>query len=360
MSHSQSHNILLTGVSGYLGGTLLAHLHTQANSSPYKSLYALVRSEQQASAVREYGAKPIILNLNDPLSISKTLIEKEISVVFFLIDAFNVHVQKTMIEALGHVRQRTGRDVHFLHTTGAKAFSSHVGIDSVLAPEGKLLDTDPRLYEIQQTTTAPEEYGWFTQIARTNTVIIDTAEAHGVKSYIFVPCIVYGEGKGFGNKISIQDVAIVKAARAAGRVYKVDDGKPVWPVSHIYDTTTLYCQILQQILSGHEIGHGKEGFYLAASGCVAWDDIYSAFAVALHKRGLIQDATIEMANEEAVEKMAKGLDPGNGNVRIQLGGECNFTAVHGEKIGWKAVYPPEYILEIADEEVDLILKTLDS
>lgn len=60
---------------------------------------------------------------------------------------------------------------------------------------------------------------------------------------------------------------------------------------------------------------------MAASGCVAWDDIYSAFAVALHKRGLIQDAAIEMANEEALEKMAKGLDPGNGNVRIQLGGE---------------------------------------
>jgi Na+-transporting NADH:ubiquinone oxidoreductase subunit NqrE len=48
-----------------------------------------------------------------------------------------------------------------------------------------------------------------------------------VKSYIFVPCVVYGEGKGFGNKISIQDVAIVKAALAAGRVYKVDDGNPV-------------------------------------------------------------------------------------------------------------------------------------
>jgi hypothetical protein len=88
-----------------------------------------------------------------------------------------------------------------------------------------------------------------------------------------------------------------------------------------------------------------------------------------------------MADEEALEKMEKGLDPGNGNVRVQMGGEyvllllsfpftpskiangnghrCNFTAVHGEKIGWKAVYPPEHILETADEEVDLILKTLD-
>ncbi|KAL4991826.1 hypothetical protein BDW68DRAFT_151409 [Aspergillus falconensis] len=358
MSHSQSHNILLTGASGYLGGTLLAHLHIQATLPPYKTLYALVRSEQQASAVKGYGAEPLIIDLNDPSSISRTLVEKEISVVFFLIDAFNVHVQKTMIEALGRVRQRTGREVHFLHTTGAKAFSSHVGIDPDSLSGGELLDTDPRLYDIQQMTNAPEEYGWFTQVTRTNAEIIDTAEAHGVKSYIFVPCIVYGEGKGFGNRISIQDVAIVKAARAAGRVYKVDHGKPVWPVSHIHDTTTLYTQILHQILAGHEIGHGKEGFYLAASGSVAWDDIYSAFAVALHSRGIIDDATIEMADEEALEKMERGLDPGNGNVRIQLGGGCNFTAVHGHKIGWKAVYPPGHILETADEEVDLILKTL--
>lgn len=36
-----------------------------------------------------------------------------------------------------------------------------------------------------------------------------------------------GKGEGFGNKISIQTVDIVKAAKVAGRVYKVDDGKPV-------------------------------------------------------------------------------------------------------------------------------------
>lgn len=36
-----------------------------------------------------------------------------------------------------------------------------------------------------------------------------------------------GKGEGFGNKISIQTVAIVRAAKAAQRVYKVDDGRPV-------------------------------------------------------------------------------------------------------------------------------------
>ena len=62
---------------------------------------------------------------------------------------------------------------------------------------------------------------------RTNTDIIDTAEAAGVRSYIFAPCIVYGEGEGFGNHTSIQDVHIVKAARKLRRVYKVDPGNPV-------------------------------------------------------------------------------------------------------------------------------------
>jgi hypothetical protein len=39
--------------------------------------------------------------------------------------------------------------------------------------------------------------------------------------------VVDGKGEGFGNKISIQTVAVVQAAKAVGRVYKVDDGKPV-------------------------------------------------------------------------------------------------------------------------------------
>jgi hypothetical protein len=38
-----------------------------------------------------------------------------------------------------------------------------------------------------------------------------------------MPCIVYGKGTGFGNHISIQTVAIVRAAKAMRRVCKVDD-----------------------------------------------------------------------------------------------------------------------------------------
>lgn len=33
--------------------------------------------------------------------------------------------------------------------------------------------------------------------------------------------------------------------------------------------------------------------------------------------------------------------------------------MHGGLIGWKAQYPPEHILEAADDEVELILRTPD-
>lgn len=75
---------------------------------------------------------------------------------------------------------------------------------------------------------------FYTQPAKTNTAVIDTAEDNGVRSYIFIPSIVYGEGEGFGNRISIQDVAIVKAAQGVRHVYKFDNNDPVLcPIFHI-------------------------------------------------------------------------------------------------------------------------------
>lgn len=41
-----------------------------------------------------------------------------------------------------------------------------------------------------------------------------------------------GDGEGFGNRISIQTVAIVRAAEAVKRVYSVDTGRPVGGCLH--------------------------------------------------------------------------------------------------------------------------------
>ncbi|KAI8711917.1 hypothetical protein NCS52_01456600 [Fusarium sp. LHS14.1] len=345
------HNILLTGASGYLGGDLLAGL-SDANLPPYGTLYALVRTTEQVKAVEKYGAKPLIFDVKDEASVRDAILENGITVVFFLIDATSSTSQDLFIKALGEVKKKTGSDVHFLHTSGAKLFSSHAGAPT----DRELRDDDANLYDIQADQRANVDA--FKPVIGVNRRIIDLAEANEVRSYIFVPCIVYGKGRGFGNPISIQIVAIVKAAKAMRRVYRTDRGHPTWPVSHVVDNTKLYIEILRGILENNDIDHGKEGYYLASSGSVAWDDIYSQFAKVLAKRGLVDDETVRGADDEALDGMATALNCSRDFVAVQLGGKCTFTSARGNKIGWKAQYKPEHILESAEEEVDWILQHL--
>ncbi|UKZ76819.1 hypothetical protein TrVFT333_004533 [Trichoderma virens FT-333] len=64
--------------------------------------------------------------------------------------------------------------------------------------------------------------------------------------------------EGFGNKISSQTVSIVKAAKEAWRVYRVDDNSPTWPVCHISDNTDFYIRLPAAIVSGSSnLGYGR-------------------------------------------------------------------------------------------------------
>jgi hypothetical protein len=142
-----SRNVLITGGSGYIGGSLLADLKNVPDLPSHGTTYALVRSDDQAEKVKShYNATPLKLDLEDQPAITTTLLEKQISVVFFLINAFNADAQVKFIEALAAVQDRHGIQTHFLHTTGAKLFSSFTGhpTDRVLS------DAEDGLHGIQK------------------------------------------------------------------------------------------------------------------------------------------------------------------------------------------------------------------
>ncbi|PYH91876.1 NAD dependent epimerase/dehydratase family protein [Aspergillus ellipticus CBS 707.79] len=322
------HNILITSASGYLGGTVLARWQS-ANLPSYSHLYAL------------YGAEPLVANINNQAEIASKIIDLNITVIYFLIDAYTAKHQSNMIQALGQVKAKTGQDVHFLHTTGAKQFIRHAGMPT----NEPLFDTNPHLYDLQKNAKGP--HAFFNEFVHAHAIIIDEAERHSVRSYIFAPCLVYGRGEGFGNKTSIQDVSIVQAAQGARRVCAVDSNNQTWPVCHVIDTATLYLQILRKILSGEDIGHGKNGYYLASSGPITWNEVYKAFAKALYKRKVVDDDDVHQVDEESRVKMAEGLGVKPQEIQVLMGGKCLYTAKRGYEI-------------VADQEVELILEGLEN
>ena len=120
----------------------------------------------------------------------------------------------------------------------------------------------------------------------------------------------------------------------------------------------LYLSIMRNILSDQNIGYGKNGYYLAASGSVSWNDIYCAMAKGLAKRNVIETDEVSLTDDVVLEKMGAALGCPKDMVPLFLGGDCTLQAKNGRKIGWTPQFPEEHILEMADEEVDIILQNL--
>ncbi|KAJ5256828.1 hypothetical protein N7478_012932 [Penicillium angulare] len=138
----------------------------------------------------------------------------------------------------------------------------------------------------------------------------------------------------------------------------MNTGPANWSVSHLDDTVALYIALLKSILDGKNPDHNREGYYLAASGNVSWDDMYDAFAGALLNSNVIDSPNDELADESAIKGIAKVLGCPDYHVPSEFGGKCTLTTKHGESLDWKSQHEPAHILRTAQQEVDFVLKFL--
>lgn len=109
-------NILVTGVSGYLGGTLLHRLR-HAELPTYGTLYALVRTNSQAQAVKRYGTVPLNFDSYNAEAVKDAVLKYDINIVFVLHDAIKAEARVNFIKALSRLKEKNGTDVHLLHVS---------------------------------------------------------------------------------------------------------------------------------------------------------------------------------------------------------------------------------------------------
>lgn len=107
-------NILVTGVSGYLGGTIL-HRLKHAELPTYDTLYALVRTYSQAQAVKQYGVVPLDFDSYNAEAVKDAVLKSDINIVLVLHDAIKAEARVNFIKALSSLKQKNGTEVHLVH-----------------------------------------------------------------------------------------------------------------------------------------------------------------------------------------------------------------------------------------------------
>ncbi|KAJ9407609.1 hypothetical protein DTO045G8_4621 [Paecilomyces variotii] len=288
-----SHSILLTGASGYLGGTIAARWQS-VNLPAYKTAYALVRTSEQAQAVKQYGFEPLTFDLTDEASVTESILDHEISIVYFLIDSVKADAQVRIIKALAQVKEKTGQDVHFLHTSGAKLFSGRQSKHDYHRHRRKLRCAKLYLRSMHRLR----------QRRRIRQQNLD------------------------------QTVAIVQAAKALRRVYRTQSDKPGFG----HGKKSFFLATSGSV-AGDDI-YDAFAKSLAKRNVVDDETVHDADEALLKKMGQALACPKELVPVQLSGKCT--FTAGHGE----------------QQLGWKPQYRAEHILEAADAEVETILKYL--
>jgi nucleoside-diphosphate-sugar epimerase len=348
MSSKQIH-ILLTGATGYIGGSILTGLLQHPNASNFK-ITALIRGdESRVKKLASLGVTPLI-GSND----SHEIIEKAASESHVVIhtgdSADDLPSAKAIIAGLNKRTQATGKPAIYIHTSGTGVLTEDVrgkkGSNTVYN------DLDP-----DQINGLADE-----QLHRNvDLFVINAAQANPqLKSVIVLPPLIYGIGTGLFNRTSIQLPILIRAALKRGKVETIGPGEATWDNVHISDLVDAYIILLDQLLAAYGpdakpnaevspyLTTGGEGYYFAENGRNSWRQLAEKTADVLHKKGLVNSTKITSFPDEEVEDALFGTSSWRA-----LGSQSNSKAERLRKLGWNPHRPS--VLDSIEEQVDALI-----
>ncbi|KAH7173127.1 uncharacterized protein B0J16DRAFT_389014 [Fusarium flagelliforme] len=251
--------ILLTGSSGYIGGSVLHELKTR-------------------NAVLQMNVKPIHFDgLHDLESNEKAASEHDI--VISRASSMDEASCVALIRGLGERKLQHHGEVYHIHTSGTSNFGDHpisgTSVDAVRSDEDGIFGWEKENAE-----------GWITRAV--DVAAINAGEEFDVRTAIVNPPIIYGKGTGPPHQTSIQIPALIKVSLHFKQAVVVGDGQGVWNYIHINDVSSFYCHLVQLILDNRPLKFGKTGYYFPESGEVSWREISERIAEAGFAQGLFE------------------------------------------------------------------------
>lgn len=281
-------NVFCTGASGYIGGSVSAHLMAAGHQ-----VTGLVRSSEKADAVRARGIEPLLGTLDD----AERLVEAALAADIVVNAASADH--KGAAAALLGALAGTGKP--FIHTSGS----------SIVGARAKGQRSEAVFDEDTSATPSPARAARVTL----NEFILSYRDK-GCRPVIVCPSLIYGLGLG-AEPHSTQVPLLISLARKRGRAAHAGPGENIGSNVHIDDLVTLYALAIEKAAAG--------AFFFAENGENSMREVCQAINRMLVLAGPPSAMSMEAAASEWGEGTAEDTMASNSRVR----------AVRARQLGWK-------------------------
>jgi nucleoside-diphosphate-sugar epimerase len=279
--------IFCTGASGYIGGSVAAHLVAAGHQ-----VAGLVRSQDKADAVRARGIEPVLGTLDDAAVLSDAARTAEIVVNAASADHKGAVV--ALLDALA------GSGKTFIHTSGS----------SIIGTRARGERSDAVFDEDTLFTPSPARAA---RVALNEFIL--SYRGKGCRPGIICPSLIHGAGLG-AKPDSVQVPWLIRLAKKRGNAAHAGPGENIWSNVHIDDLVTLYALAIEKAPAG--------SFYFAENGEHSMRELCDAINRMLGFQG--PPTAISMA-EAAVEW-------GEGAAEDTMASNSRVRAKRARQLGW--------------------------
>lgn len=336
---SSSPKILLTGATGYIGGSILTHIINSTHPAlKNATITTLVRGEHRVETLKAtYGDRvnPVLYKDLDDTE-TTVAVASEHDIVINTTNGYHASSAAALVRGLAVRKNQTGKDVWLVHTSGTSNLADQPITKHYLEsdPQREFNDSTDDIYSYEKVRNARDPYGQRTA----ELGVIDAGLETGVKTLVIMSPLIYGKGSGAFNKFSIQIPNLVTATLQFGHGFIVGDGEGEWDHVHIEDLADLYTLALLNILekSGKDVPVGKAGIIFSANGRKSWKDVAGKLVEAAFGAGKIKSREIK---EVGLQEAADTVPFAAGQIELMelaLTSNSRTKSVIGrEKLGWK-------------------------
>ncbi|KAF8687635.1 hypothetical protein AX14_003644 [Amanita brunnescens Koide BX004] len=333
-------NFFVTGATGYIGGSVLAHFLRHPKRDEFE-FTALVRSAEKAEKLkRQFGVNTVHGSFSDSGLIEKAASQAD--VVLSMADADDLGSIQTILRGLKRKYQATGSPPVLIHTSGTGVLADNAagmyGTDEVYS------DLDVEKFE-KLPPSQPHRV--------VDLEVIEADKQGYAKTCLIYPVTIYGIADhaltkaGIANPHSIQVPALIHASLDRGRAGMVGEGRNIWHNVRIDEISALYAILYDTIASNPAAAHGREGIYIGENGQHTLYDVAKAMQEAMIELSLSEESEPSSFTKEEVRKYF-GSD--------YLGVNSHCRSDRSRTIGWKPTKTTQDFLASIKPEIVALRK----